>query len=170
VIARKAFGSSCLRSLGVQASTPTFSSKSGGRCVLLPRESVFGRIFDRRGWDLSHLSYPLGGSLLGFEQLPNGHRMVDVVFGVSDLFAGDQEPHIGVHQVLRSSATSRVKLRQGDLRCGQAPARRLFHRRLVSPYCDERHWLDSQTKMRVRLSGTGLAQCHEQQFDTAGDA
>jgi hypothetical protein len=94
VIARKAVGSSCLRSLGVQASTPTSSSQSGGRCVLLPRGLVFGRIFDRRGWDLSHLSYSLGGSLFGFEQLPHGHRLVDVVFGLSDLFAGDQEPHI----------------------------------------------------------------------------
>jgi hypothetical protein len=43
VIARKAVGSSCLRSLGVQASTPTSSSQSGGRCVLLPRGLVFGR-------------------------------------------------------------------------------------------------------------------------------
>jgi hypothetical protein len=30
------------------------SSKSGSRCALVPRESVFGRIFDRQGWDLSH--------------------------------------------------------------------------------------------------------------------
>jgi hypothetical protein len=26
--------------------------------------------------------------------LLHGHRLVDVVFGLSDLFAGDQEPHI----------------------------------------------------------------------------
>ena len=43
-----------------------------------------------------------------------------MVFGLGDLFASDEEPHIGVHQVLRSRATSRVKLCQGDLRGGQA--------------------------------------------------
>ena len=43
-----------------------------------------------------------------------------MVFGLGDLFTSDQEPHIGVHQVLRSRATSRVKLCQGDLRGRQA--------------------------------------------------
>ena len=88
------------------------SAESGGRRV--------GRVFDRRGWNLSHLSDPLGGSLLGFEQLLHGHGLVDMVFGLGDLFTGDQEPRVGVHQVLRSSTTSRVKLCQGDLRGGQA--------------------------------------------------
>jgi hypothetical protein len=37
------------------------SSESGGRCV--------GRIVDRRGWNLSHLSDPLGSPLFGLEQL-----------------------------------------------------------------------------------------------------
>jgi hypothetical protein len=63
------------------------SSESGGRCV--------GRIFDRRGWNLSHLSDPLGGFLLGLKQLLHGHGLVDMVLGLSDLFTGDQEPHIG---------------------------------------------------------------------------
>jgi hypothetical protein len=80
------------------------SSESGGRCV--------GRIFDRRGWNLSHLSDPLGGFLLGLKQLLHGHGLVDMVLGLSDLFTGDQEPHIGVHQVLRPSATSGVELCQ----------------------------------------------------------
>jgi hypothetical protein len=43
-----------------------------------------------------------------------------MVFGLVDLFTGDQEPHVGVHQVLRSSAPRGVKLRQCDLRGGQA--------------------------------------------------
>jgi len=59
-------------------------------------------------------------------------------FGLGDLFTGDQEPYIGVHQVPRSTTTSCVKL-----------------------------WWDSQTKMDQRLRGAGLAQRHEQQFDTA---
>ena len=88
------------------------SSESGGRRV--------GRIFDRRGRDLSALSDPLGGSLFSLEQLLHGHGLVEIVFGLGDLFTGDQEPHIGVHQVLRSSATSGVKLCQGDLRGRQA--------------------------------------------------
>ena len=87
-------------------------AESGGRRV--------GRIFDRRGWNLSHLSDPLGGSLFGLEQLLHGHGLVDVVLGLGDLFPGDQEPHVGLHQVLRSSAASRVKLRQGELRSWQA--------------------------------------------------
>jgi hypothetical protein len=73
-----------------------------------------------------NLSDPLGGPLFGLEQLLHGHRLVDMVLGLGDLSASDQEPHIGVHQVLRSSATSRVKLRQGDLRCGQALLRGFF--------------------------------------------
>jgi hypothetical protein len=48
---------------------------------------VFGRIFDRRGWDLSHLSDPLGGSLLGFEQSLHGHGLVEMVLGLGDLFS-----------------------------------------------------------------------------------
>jgi hypothetical protein len=90
------------------------SAESGGRYV--------GRIFDRRRWDLSNLSDPLGGSLFGLEQLLHRHGLVEMVFGLGDLFTGDQEPHIGVHQVLRPSATSGVKLCQGDLRGGQAPS------------------------------------------------
>jgi hypothetical protein len=39
--------------------------------------------------------------LFGLEQLLHGHRLVEMVFGLGDLFTGDQEPHIGVHQVLR---------------------------------------------------------------------
>jgi hypothetical protein len=37
-------------------------------------------------------------------------------FALGDLFSGDQEPHIGVHQVRGASPASRVKLCQGDLR------------------------------------------------------
>jgi hypothetical protein len=57
--------------------------------------------------------------LFGLEQLFHGDRLVKMVFGLGDLFTGDQEPHIRLHQVLRSSATSRVKLCQGDLRGGR---------------------------------------------------
>jgi hypothetical protein len=89
------------------------AAESGGRRV--------GRIFDRRGWNLSHLSDPLGGSLFGVEQLLRGHGLVDMVLGLGDLFAGNEKPHIGVHQVLRPSTTSRVKLCQGELRRGQSP-------------------------------------------------
>src|SRR5580692_7069397 len=78
------------------------AAESGGRRV--------GRVFDRRGWNLSHLSDPLGGLLFGFEQLLHGHGLVEMVFGLGDLFTSDQKPRISVHQVLRSSATSRVKL------------------------------------------------------------
>jgi hypothetical protein len=35
--------------------------------------------------------------LFGFEQLFHGHRLVEMVFGLGDLFTGDQEPHIGLH-------------------------------------------------------------------------
>jgi hypothetical protein len=58
--------------------------------------------------------------LFSLEQLLHGHGLVEVVFGLIDLFTSDQEPHIGMHQVLRSSATSGVKLRQGELRSWQA--------------------------------------------------
>src|SRR5580692_11852726 len=89
------------------------AAESGGRRV--------GRIFDRRGWNLSHLSDPLGGSLFGVEQLLRGHRLVDMVFSKGDLFTGDQEPHIGVHQVLRTSPAGGVELCQDELRRGQSP-------------------------------------------------
>ena len=85
-----------------------------------------GRIFDRRRWNLSHLSDPLGGSLFGLEQLLHGHRLVEMVLGMGDLFTSDQKPHVGVHQVLRSSATSRVKLCQSELCGGQALLRSFF--------------------------------------------
>ena len=65
------------------------SSNSCGRCG--------GRIFNRRRWNLSRLSNPLGGSLFRFEQLLHGHRLVDMVFGSRDLLTRDQEPHIGMH-------------------------------------------------------------------------
>jgi len=41
-------------------------------------------------------------------------------FGLGDLFTSDQEPHIGVHQVLRSSPVSGVELGQDELHGGQA--------------------------------------------------
>jgi len=135
------------------------SSESGGRCVR--------RIVDRRGWDFSHLSDPLGGPLFGFEQLLHGHELVEMVFGLGDLFTGDQEPRIGVHQVLRSSATSRVKLCQGDLRGRQALLGSFFtdgQRRFIVASA-----IGGTRKQRCeqRLCGTGLAQRHEQQFDMA---
>jgi hypothetical protein len=65
------------------------SSESGSRCV--------GRIFERRRWNLSHFSDPLGGSLFGFEQLLHRHRLIEMVLGLGDLFASDEEPHISVH-------------------------------------------------------------------------
>jgi hypothetical protein len=39
-----------------------------------------------------------------------------VVFGLGDLFSSDQKPHIGVHQVLRSSPASRLELSQREVR------------------------------------------------------
>ncbi len=94
-----------------------------------------GRIFDRRGrWNLPHLSDPLGSPLFGLEQLLHGHGLIEMVLGLSDLFIGDQKPHVGVHQVHRSVATSRVKLGQCDLRGGQALLGRFFidgQRRLI---------------------------------------
>jgi hypothetical protein len=88
------------------------SAELGGRRV--------GRIFDRRGWNLLALSHPLGGSLFGLEQLLHGHGLVEIVFGLGDLFTGDQEPHIGVHQVLRTSPAGGVELCQNELRRGQS--------------------------------------------------
>ena len=34
------------------------------------------------------------------EQFFHGHRFVDMVFGSGDLLIGDQEPHVGIHQIL----------------------------------------------------------------------
>jgi hypothetical protein len=48
--------------------------------------------------------------------LLHGHGLVEIVFGLGDLFTGDQEPHIGLHQVLRSSPASGVELCQDELR------------------------------------------------------
>jgi hypothetical protein len=138
------------------------AAESGGRRV--------GGIFDRLGWNLSHLSDPLGGSLLGFAQLLHGHRLVEMVFGLSDLFTGDQELHIGVHQVLRSRATSRVKLCQGDLPGGQALLGSFFtdgQGRLIVASAIARA---REQRCGQRLCGSGVAQRHEEQFHTAGDA
>jgi hypothetical protein len=44
---------------------------------------------------------PLGSPWFGLEQLLHGHGLVDMVLGQGDWFAGDEEPHIGVHRVLR---------------------------------------------------------------------
>jgi hypothetical protein len=49
---------------------------------------------DCRRWNLSHLSDPLGSPLFDLEQLFHGHRLVDMVLGLGDLFAGDEEPNI----------------------------------------------------------------------------
>ena len=136
------------------------SSESGGRCV--------GRIFDRRGWNLSHLSDPLGGSLFGFEQLLHGHGLVEMVFGLGDLFTGDQEPHVGVHQVFRSSATSRVELCQSELRGGQACSAAFSQMASVALSWRARHWGDSQTDIRPAMCGSAMAQRHKRQLDTAG--
>jgi hypothetical protein len=60
--------------------------------------------------------------------------LVEMVFGVGDLFTGDQEPLIGVHQVLRSTTTSCLKLCQGDLRGRQSLLGNFFtdgQRRLI---------------------------------------
>jgi len=43
-----------------------------------------------------------------------------MVFGLGDLFTGDEEPHVGMHQVLRSSPVGGVELGQDELRGGQA--------------------------------------------------
>jgi hypothetical protein len=43
------------------------------------------------------------------------HRLVEMVFGLGDLFTSDQEPHVSVHQVLRSGAPGRVELWQREL-------------------------------------------------------
>jgi hypothetical protein len=52
-------------------------------------------MFDRRGgWNLSHLSDPLGGPLFGLEQLLHRHGLVEMVVGLDDLFTSDQKPDI----------------------------------------------------------------------------
>jgi len=79
------------------------SSESGGRRV--------GRIFDRRGGNLSHLSDPLGRYLLGLKQLLHGHGLVEMVFSLGDLFTRRSEttyrrapgPLDQPHQPARSS-------------------------------------------------------------------
>src|SRR5580693_6792330 len=135
-------------------------SKSGGRCV--------GRIVDRRRWNRSHLSDPLSGSLFGLEQLLHGHGLVEMVFGLADLFASDKKPHIGVHHVLRPSTTSRVKLCQGDLCGGHALLSSFFtdgeHRLIVASImgkickqgCDQRlcrtGWLSVMNSSSTRLA------------------
>jgi len=93
-----------------------------------------------------------------------------MVFGLSDLFTGDEEPHIGVDKVLRSSATGRVELCQRELCRGQALLGSFFtdgQRRLIVASA-----IGGTRKQRCdqRLCGTGLAQRHEQQFDTARPA
>jgi hypothetical protein len=47
--------------------------------------------------------------LFGLEQLFHGYRLVDMVLGLGDLFAGDEEPHIGVQRVIRFSPASQVR-------------------------------------------------------------
>ena len=61
-------------------------------------------------------SFILPPSGTSFEQWLHGHGLVEVVFGLGDLFTSDQKPHIGVHQVLRSSPASRVELSQREVR------------------------------------------------------
>ena len=56
--------------------------------------------------------------MFGLEQLLHGHGLVEMVFGLGDLFTSDQEPHVGVDQILRSSAPGRAELCQGEL-CGR---------------------------------------------------
>ena len=46
--------------------------------------------------------------MFGLEQLLHGHGLVEMVFGLGDLFTSDQEPHVGVDQILRSSAPGRA--------------------------------------------------------------
>ena len=46
------------------------------------------------GGNLFGLPHPFGGSLFGFEQLLHGHRLVDMILGLGDLFAGDQKPQV----------------------------------------------------------------------------
>jgi hypothetical protein len=92
-----------------------------------------------------------------------------MVFGLVDLFTSDQEPHIGEHQVLRSSPTSGVKLCQGDLRGRQTLFGSFFtdgQRSFIvaSPIGGTR-----KQRCDQRLGGTGLAERHEQQFDRARD-
>lgn len=43
-----------------------------------------------------------------------------MILGLGDLLTSDQKPHISLHQVLRASAPSRIKLSHGELRGGQA--------------------------------------------------
>ena len=53
----------------------------------------WGDFRSTRKGNLSHLSDPLGGSLFGFEQLLHGHGLIEMIFGLADLFSGDQKPH-----------------------------------------------------------------------------